>query len=162
VTRASATNAIDIDEGNVVYSDVKRAATATDAVARQTTAATPVPTSMQAIIANAITLCMWNTSPCNNESNHRQPRAPRVCGTRASIATTKPSKGLLRKDLKPPRSPTKEQLAYDTPSEVSNRTDRKHVTDAKNPVQISKRPVVYSAGSQGAQRHEKPNIGGYF
>jgi len=52
-----------------------------------------------------------------------------VCGTQV-IATTKPSKGLLQK-IKPPRLHTTEQLAYNTTSKVSHRTDRKRTLSIK-------------------------------
>jgi len=32
----------------------------------------------------------------------------------------------------------------------------------QRPRPLSKKPIVYSTGFQGAQRHENPNVGGYF
>mmetsp|Transcript_7875 Transcript_7875/g.15303 ORF Transcript_7875/g.15303 Transcript_7875/m.15303 type:complete len:140 (-) Transcript_7875:404-823(-) len=103
-------------------------------------------------------------------------RSPCVCGTRAR-ATTKatidnrehlvyvehePSQQRNQRKAYSDRSTLPDHLLKNsylhntTPSEVSNRTDRKPVTDAKTP-SIKQEAIVYSTGSQGAQRHGTTN-----
>jgi len=133
---------------------------------------------------------MWNTSPRNNESNHRQsaptlkeqqPSPMTASTTETAVVarqTTTAREHLVYVDHEPSQQRNQRKVYSDrnlpdhllqnsylyntTPSEVSNCTDRKHVTDAKIlSIKQEAHRIQYRI-PRSTKTPEKPNVGGYF